>query len=83
MSQCSPQIGGMALDNVRTVYCDLPNTVGGFTVATPDDFFTIVLNQNLSYDRNVQTYKHELEHIKNCDFDKTCSADIIEISAHH
>ena len=64
MSQCSPQIGGMALDNVRTVYCDLPNTVGGFTVATPDDFFTIVLNQNLSYDRNVQTYKHELEHIK-------------------
>ena len=39
MSQCSPQIGGMALDNVRTVYCDLPNTVGGFTVATPDDFF--------------------------------------------
>lgn len=82
MSQCSPQVGGMALDNVRTVYCDLPNTVGGFTVATPDDFFTIVLNQNLSYDRNVQTYKHELEHIKNGDFDKTCSADIIEISAH-
>ena len=71
----------MTLDNVRTVYCDLPNTVGGFTVATPDDFFTIVLNQNLSYDRNVQTYKHELEHIKNGDFDKTCSADIIEISA--
>lgn len=74
----------MTLDNVRTVYCDLPNTVGGFTVATPDDFFTIVFkSRTCLMTGNVQTYKHELEHIKNGDFDKTCSADIIEISAHH
>lgn len=73
----------MLVDNVRTIYCDLPNTVGGFTVATADDYFTIVLNQNLSYYQNLETYRHELMHIENGDFDKVCSADLIEVCAHN
>ena len=70
------------LDNVRTIYCDLPNTIGAFTVATNDGYFTIVINQNLSYTKNVESYQHELKHIMNGDFDKHTSAGLIEIVAH-
>lgn len=70
------------MDNVRTVYCDLPVSIGGFTVATADDYFTIVVNQNLSYYQNVETYKHELTHIVNGDFDKQTPVDIIEVITH-
>lgn len=69
------------MDNVRTVMSDLPLTIGGFTVVA-DDYFTIVLNQNLSFERNMQTYNHELFHIANGDFDKKISAGLIEIVAH-
>ncbi|MCF2641188.1 hypothetical protein I6E50_02030 [Roseburia hominis] len=69
------------MENVRTIYCDMPNTIGGFTILV-DDFFTIVLNQNLSHEKNLESYMHELEHIKNGDFDKKVSAGLIEIMAH-
>lgn len=69
------------MDNIRTIYCDMPNTIGGFTILA-DDFFTIVLNQNLSHERNVQTYMHELQHIQNGDFDRKAPAGLIEIMAH-
>lgn len=69
------------MDNVRTVMSNLPLTIGGFTIVT-DDYFTIVLNQNLSFERNMQTYNHELFHIINADFDKKTSAGLIEIVAH-
>lgn len=68
--------------NVRTIYADLPNTVGGYTIASPDDYFTVVLNQNHCYDQNIKTYRHELAHIQNGDFDFNCSADMLEICAH-
>lgn len=71
------------MENVRTIYCDLPTSIGGFTVATADDYFTIVINQNLSYYKNLETYKHELNHIKQGDFDKRCSAGLLEIISHH
>lgn len=69
-------------DNIRTIYCDLPNTVKSFTVATPDGFFTVVLNENLSYEQNLLSYYHELKHIQDGDFNKTSSVGLIEISAH-
>lgn len=68
--------------DVRTIYADLPNTVGGYTIASPDDYFTVVLNQNLCYERNIVTYRHELAHIYEGDFDAGESADSIEVSAH-
>lgn len=64
------------------MYADLPNTIGGYTIASPDGFFTVVLNQNLCYDQNMKTYKHELDHIHKGDFDNICSADLLEICAH-
>ena len=42
----------------------------------------ISLNQNLSHEKNVITYAHELSHIVNNDFDSSCSAGLIEIFAH-
>ena len=69
------------MDNIRTVMSNLPSTIGGFTIVA-DDYFTIVLNQNLSFDRNMQTYTHELAHIFNGDFDKKTSVGLIEIMAH-
>ena len=69
------------MDNVRTVMSNLPSTIGGFTIVA-DDYFTIVLTQNLSFERNMQTYNHELMHISNGDFDKKTSVGLIEIMAH-
>ncbi len=69
------------MDNIRTVMSNLPSTIGGFTIVA-NDYFTIVLNQNLSFERNMQTYNHELMHISNGDFDKKTSVGLIEIMAH-
>lgn len=72
----------ITLDNIKTIYCNLPNTIKGFTVATPDDWFTIVLNENLSYEQNMLSYQHELEHILRGDFGKTLPVGLMEIIAH-
>lgn len=69
------------MNNIQTVMSNLPSTIGGFTIVA-DDYFTIVLNQNLSFERNMQTYNHELMHISNGDFDKKTSVGLIEIMAH-
>lgn len=65
---------------IRVVYADLPPKVKGFTVLN-DDFYTIVLNHNLTREQNEVTYKHELQHIKNRDFEKMDIQDI-EYLAH-
>lgn len=69
------------MDNIRTVYSDLPLTIKGFTIAK-DDFYTIVLNEHLSAETNRSTFLHELTHIKNGDFERKVSVDLIEIYAH-
>lgn len=70
------------MDNIKTIMLDLPNTIGGYTVLH-DGFYTIVLNKNHSHEKNVESYLHELSHIQNKDFEKKCSADLIEIYAHN
>ena len=70
------------MDNIRTILYDLPSTIKSFVVATPDGYFTIYLNQNLSHDQNMKSYQHEVAHIINGDYDKKCSVDIIEFRAH-
>ncbi len=69
------------MDSIRTILADLPNTIGGYTIKQ-DDYYTIVLNQNLSHDKNLITYAHEISHITNNDFESNCSAGLIEIYAH-
>lgn len=70
------------MENIRTMYFDLPNTIGGFTVLTPDGWFTICLNQNLSHERNLISYEHEMNHIIDKDFEKILKADCIEAISH-
>lgn len=70
------------MDNIRTILCDLPLNIGGYTIRK-DDFYTIVLNQNLSYDRNMESYQHEIDHIAKGDFDSGIDVGILEFFAHN
>jgi hypothetical protein len=70
------------LNDIFVTMVDLPATVKSYVVANADQSYTIVLNSKLSYEQNMISYKHELEHIRNGDYEKKCSADFIEINAH-
>ena len=71
----------MTLD-VNVILVDMPTSIPAYSVANPDLSYTIVLNSRLNYERQLRAYHHELSHIENGDFDKKCSADIIECYAH-
>lgn len=63
-------------------YANLPTRIKAFTVKDKDGFYTIVLNQNLSYEQQEKSFLHEMEHINSGDFDSLLNADVIE-SMHH
>lgn len=71
----------MTLD-VNVMLADMPSTIPGYSVANPDLSYTIVLNSRLNYERQLMAYHHEMNHIKNGDYDKKCSADLVECYAH-
>jgi len=71
----------MTLD-VNVLLANMPGTIPGYSIANPDLSFTIVLNSRLTYERQLQAYHHEMQHIENGDYDKKCSADLIECYAH-
>ena len=70
------------MDDVFVNLIELPGTIRSFVVANADWTYTIMLNSRLSREQNIISYKHELEHIQNGDYDKKCSVDLIEITAH-
>lgn len=70
------------MNDIRVVMANLPTTVNGYSVVTPDGWTTIVLNQNLSYEKNQKTFKHEVDHMAKDDFLKLCHADEIEKLSH-
>lgn len=70
------------MDNVRTILADLPNTIGGYTILDTDGFYTIVLNQNLTRERNLISYAHEIDHIRRKDYESKQSVGLIEFYAH-
>lgn len=55
---------------VSVRFLQMPYRVKGFVKKNADDSYTIILNSRLSYEQNVKTYKHEIAHITNGDFDK-------------
>ncbi len=71
------------MDNIYVVYADMPVSVRSYVVVNADESYTIVINSRLSYDQNLVSYNHELDHILNGDYEKGGSADLIEISAHN
>lgn len=63
-------------------YTEMPATVRSFVIVNSDSTYTIILNSKLSHEQNIISYWHEIDHIRNGDYDKKCSSDLIEIVAH-
>lgn len=64
-------------------YCiDMPTTIRSFVVSNDEMSFTIMINARLGNDQQLAAYMYEIYHIKNGDYDKHCSADLIELFAH-
>lgn len=53
----------------------------GMVVKNDDGFYTILLDPNDTYERRLQTVRHELKHILNDDFSKS-DIQLIEAEAH-
>lgn len=68
-------------DEINVMLMYLPMTVGAFTVFK-DGIYTVIVNANLSEEARMREYKKEEYHIKKGDFQRRCSADLIEIFAH-
>lgn len=70
----------MTLD-VNTIEISLPTTISAYVVSNPDSSFTIVLNSRMTFERRMQSYRHELQHLQNGDYERN-SADLVEFHAH-
>ena len=70
------------MDNIFVNFLELPSKVRSFVIANCDNTYTVVLNSKHSHEQHLISYQHEVEHILRGDYDKKCSADLIEINAH-
>lgn len=70
------------MSNINIRYYDLPCSIRSFVVSNSDMTYTIVLNSKMAYEMQLLAYQHELNHINNGDYEKKCSADVIEMNAH-
>ena len=67
--------------NYYVTYENMPARIKAFTVEN-DDQYIIVLNSRHSREQNEKSFKHELSHIINGDFNKETNTDIIEFLSH-
>ena len=70
------------MEDIFVKLIELPYTIRSYVVLNKDQSYTIVLNSKLSHEQNMISYRHEIEHIKNGDYEKKCSVDMIELFAH-
>lgn len=63
--------------NVRCL--SLPLKIKAFSSKNEDGSYTIVLNDKLNYEQNIESFIHELSHIVREDHEK-CSVEEIEIA---
>lgn len=63
---------------------NIPGSVRGFAVRCWDDgeYYTIVVNANLSEEKKKEVYQHEKDHIENGDFSNVIDASRLEAIAH-
>lgn len=66
---------------VRVEIIDLKNSVPSVVTLNEDGGYTIVLNARMCYECLQEAYYHELEHIKQLDFEKN-NVDEIELYTH-
>lgn len=69
-------------DGIYTYFADMPTTIHSFVVSNNDMSFTIILNAKIGREQQIKAYLHEISHIKNGDYDKKCSVNLIETTAH-
>ncbi|MDE5820690.1 MAG: hypothetical protein K2N41_10820 [Lachnospiraceae bacterium] len=69
-------------DRVFTYYMDMPTTIRSFVVSNNDTSFTIIINAKIGKDQQLRAYRHEINHIKNGDYDNKRPVNLIELSAH-
>lgn len=67
--------------NIRVVLASMPARIRAYTVLV-DGYYTIVLNDDLSPQAKHRACQHELMHIENGDFERSVSADLLEVRAH-
>lgn len=75
----------MKEENVKVVYLPLECDFRGAVLRKYDDgeqYYTIVVNSNLSEDAQYRTFRHEIAHITNNDFDSFMSVGEIEKLRH-
>ncbi len=65
-------------DNIIIRIVDLPVTVKGVTIPSPDGYYNIYINARYSVSMQNVILRHELRHIKNLDFDNFDSIKIVE-----
>lgn len=70
------------MDEIYTRLFNLPTTIRGYTVRDKNGDYNICINARISHEDQLEAYEHELKHIKLGDFQRSASADLIEIYAH-
>lgn len=66
---------------VNVKFLDLPTRVKAVSTKNEDDSYTVILNSKLNHEQNLESYKHEIRHIKNNDHDKQ-DVNMIELLNH-
>ena len=69
-------------DYVIVRYANLPTTIPGFSIRTPDEYTTIILNARCGHNKNIESFMHEMKHISDDDFYSIESVDAIELRTH-
>ena len=68
--------------NIILIYKPLPQSAGAVLHDNLDGSYSIIVNSNKSEEKQIESVKHELTHIKNYDFDSNLTADMIEKLVH-
>lgn len=64
------------MEGIFTYLVDLPCWMGGHCNCNPDGSYSIFINARLGYEEQRKAYLHEMEHIKDNDFEKTNVSEI-------
>lgn len=68
-------------EEIRVYQAEMPARIKGYTTLK-DGYYTILINSIFDRKQQLEIYEHELKHIKNGDFEKEYSANLIEAYMH-
>ena len=60
-------------------YMKMPTGVKGFTIREDADTYDVYINPAYCYAQQVETYEHEMEHIRNGDFERNGEVNEMEL----